>query len=301
MRKAVNHLKKSDPVLRSIIERVGPCRMEFGEPTFHSVAESIIYQQLNGKAAVTIFKRFTDAAGLPVTPEGILKLSDEQLRAVGLSKQKSSYVRDLAEKTKAGLLDFSRLHEQSNEDVIEHLTQVKGVGVWTAHMFLMFTLRREDVLPTGDYGIQAAMKKHYRKRKLPKPKDMEKIAKGLGALPIDCLLVFVAEPGYQDSVTAACCDTADIFKDALLTTLPQYGDRIASLRMARQEVPHGCEPASFQSRVATQHREEGRADRCPCLGQDYIFDLQSVAEHGAWTHSRSQADRPGHGGGPLHR
>jgi DNA-3-methyladenine glycosylase II len=177
MRKAVNHLKKSDPVLRSIIERVGPCRMEFGEPTFHSVAESIIYQQLNGKAAVTIFKRFTDAAGLPVTPEGILKLSDEQLRAVGLSKQKSSYVRDLAEKTEAGLLDFSRLHEQSNEDVIEHLTQVKGVGVWTAHMFLMFTLRREDVLPTGDYGIQAAMKKHYRKRKLPKPKDMEKIAK----------------------------------------------------------------------------------------------------------------------------
>jgi DNA-3-methyladenine glycosylase II len=177
MRKAVNHLKKSDPVLRSIIERVGPCRMEFGEPTFHSVAESIIYQQLNGKAAVTIFKRFTDAAGLPVTPEGILKLSDEQLRAAGLSKQKSSYVRDLAEKTKAGLLDFSRLHEQSNEDVIEHLTQVKGVGVWTAHMFLMFTLRREDVLPTGDYGIQAAMKKHYRKRKLPKPKDMERIAK----------------------------------------------------------------------------------------------------------------------------
>jgi DNA-3-methyladenine glycosylase II len=177
MRKALNHLKNSDPILRSIIERVGPCVMEFGEPTFHSVAESIIYQQLNGKAAVTIFKRFTDAAGMPVTPEGILKLSDEQLRAVGLSKQKASYVRDLAEKTKAGLLDFSRLHEQSNEDVIEHLTQVKGVGVWTAHMFLMFTLRREDVLPTGDYGIQAAIKKHYRKRKLPKPKDMEKIAK----------------------------------------------------------------------------------------------------------------------------
>jgi DNA-3-methyladenine glycosylase II len=177
MRKAVNHLKKSDPVLRSIIKRVGPCRMEFGEPTFHSVAEAIIYQQLNGKAAVTIFKRFTHVAGAPVTPEGILKLSDAQLRAVGLSKQKSSYVRDLAEKTQAGLLDFSRLHEQSDEEVIKHLTQVKGVGVWTAHMFLMFTLRRENILPTGDYGVQAAMKKHYRKRKLPKPKDMEKIAK----------------------------------------------------------------------------------------------------------------------------
>ena len=177
MRKAINHLKKVDPLLGALIEKVGPYRMEYGEPTFHSVAEAIIYQQLNGKAAVTIFKRFTDLAGSPLTPEGILKLSDEQLRAVGLSKQKSSYVRDLAEKARTGLLDFSKLAEQSDDEVIKHLTQVKGVGVWTAHMFLMFTLRRPDVLPTGDYGIQAAMKKHYRKRKLPKPKDMEKIAK----------------------------------------------------------------------------------------------------------------------------
>jgi 3-methyladenine DNA glycosylase/8-oxoguanine DNA glycosylase len=177
MRKAINHLKKVDPLLGALIEKVGPYRMEYGEPTFHSVAEAIIYQQLNGKAAVTIFKRFTDLAGSPLTPEGILKLTEEQLRAVGLSKQKSSYVRDLAEKARTGVLDFSKLAEQSDDEVIEHLTQVKGVGVWTAHMFLMFTLRRPDVLPTGDYGIQAAMKKHYRKRKLPKPKDMEKIAK----------------------------------------------------------------------------------------------------------------------------
>src|SRR5436305_182091 len=92
MRKAVNHLKKSDPVLAAIIERVGPCRMEFGPPEFHSLAESIVYQQLNGKVAVTIFKRFAAVAGDPVTPEGILKLTDAQLRAVGLSKQKSSYL-----------------------------------------------------------------------------------------------------------------------------------------------------------------------------------------------------------------
>lgn len=177
MRKAINHLKKSDPVMRAIIERVGPCRMEFGEPTFHSLAEAIIYQQLNGKAAVTIFKRFTDVAGTPVTPEGIIKLSEQQLRAVGLSKQKSSYLRDLAEKTKSGLLNFEKLARMPEAEVIEHLTQVKGVGVWTAHMFLMFTLRRPDVLPTGDYGVQVAIKKYYRKRKLPKPKDMEKIAK----------------------------------------------------------------------------------------------------------------------------
>jgi DNA-3-methyladenine glycosylase II len=177
MRKAILHLKKSDPVLRAIIERVGPYRIEYGEPTFHSLAESILYQQLNGKAAVVIFKRFTDATGDPVTPEGILKLSDAQMRAIGLSKQKTAYLRDLAQKTKDGLLNFERLADMSNEEVIEHLTQVKGIGVWTAHMFLMFTLKRPDILPTGDYGIQAAMKKHYRKRKLPKPKDMEKIAK----------------------------------------------------------------------------------------------------------------------------
>ena len=177
MRKAVNHLKKSDPILRAIIERVGPFRMEFGPPEFHSLAESILYQQLNGKAAATIFQRFTGLAGDPLTPEGILKLTDEELRSVGLSKQKSAYLRDLSEKTAAGLLDFARLADLPDQEVIQHLTQVKGVGVWTAQMFLMFTLKRPDVLPTGDYGVQAAIKKHYKKRKWPKPHIMEKIAK----------------------------------------------------------------------------------------------------------------------------
>jgi DNA-3-methyladenine glycosylase II len=177
MRKAVNHLKKADPILRAIIERVGPCRMEFGLPEFCSLAEAIVYQQLNGKAAVTIFNRFVALAGEPLTPQGILKLSDEQLRSVGLSKQKSTYLKDLAAKTASGLLDFARLQRLSDEEVIQHLTQVKGVGVWTAHMFLMFSLRRPNVLPTGDYGVQVAIRKHYKKRKLPKPKDMEKIAK----------------------------------------------------------------------------------------------------------------------------
>jgi len=177
MRKAVIHLKKSDPVLRAIIERVGPCRMEFGPAEFCSLAEAIVYQQLNGKAAVTIFKRFAVLAGEPLTPEGILKLTDAQLRSVGLSKQKSAYLKDLAAKTASGLLNFSCLPKLSDKEVIKHLTQVKGIGVWTAHMFLMFSLRRPNVLPTGDYGVQVAVKKHYKKRKLPKPKDMEKIAR----------------------------------------------------------------------------------------------------------------------------
>ena len=177
MRKAVRHLTQADPVLRAIIKRVGPYRMEYGDPEFHSLAEAIIYQQLNGKAAVTIFKRFAALAGEPLTPEGILKLSEEQLRSVGLSKQKSSYLRDLAAKTHEGKLDFGRLPKLSDDEVIEHLTQVKGIGVWTAHMFLMFALRRPNVLPTGDFGVRMAMKKYYKKRKLPKPDQMEKIAK----------------------------------------------------------------------------------------------------------------------------
>jgi len=203
MRKAVNHLKKSDPVMRAIIERIGPCRMQFGPPQFHSLAEAIVYQQLNGKAAETIFKRFAALAGEPLTPEGIFKLSDEQMRGAGLSKQKSAYLKDLAAKTSSGLLDFARLPELPDAEVVEHLTRVKGIGVWTAQMFLMFTLKRENVLPTGDFGVRLAMYKHYleprraqapkkssaakkaasakkgrkRKIKLPSPEQMEKIAR----------------------------------------------------------------------------------------------------------------------------
>jgi DNA-3-methyladenine glycosylase II len=197
MRKAVNHLRKSDPVIRAIIERIGPCRMQFGPAEFHSLAEAIVYQQLNGKAAETIFKRFAALTGEPLTPEGILKLSDEQLRGVGLSKQKSSYLKDLAAKTASGELDFTRLPELPDEAVIAHLTQVKGIGVWTAQMFLMFSLKRENILPTGDFGVRMAIHKHYldvqrakaakksavpkkgreRKIKLPTPEQMEKIAK----------------------------------------------------------------------------------------------------------------------------
>jgi 3-methyladenine DNA glycosylase/8-oxoguanine DNA glycosylase len=177
--------------MRAIIERIGPCRMQFSPPEFHSLAEAIVYQQLNGKAAETIFKRFAALAGEPLTPEGILRLSDEQMRSAGLSKQKTAYLKDLATKTSSGLVDFARLPDLPDAEVVEHLTQVKGIGVWTAQMFLMFSLKRENVLPTGDYGVRMAIYKHYldvqraksakkgrkKKIKLPSPKQMEKIAK----------------------------------------------------------------------------------------------------------------------------
>jgi DNA-3-methyladenine glycosylase II len=177
MRHAVRHLKKCDPILRAIIERVGPYKIRLDSPRFHTLARAIVFQQLSGKAAGTIFRRLMDLAGDPLSPEGILRLSDVQMRGVGLSKQKMAYLRDLAAKTHSGEIEFARLPELSDEDVIEHLTRVKGIGVWTAHMFLMFALQRPNVLPTGDLGIQSAMRKHYNKRKLPKPRQMEKIAK----------------------------------------------------------------------------------------------------------------------------
>ena len=152
--------------------------MSFRDADFHSLTRSIVFQQLNGKAAGAIFDRLAVAAGAnPLTPESILQVPLPDLRAVGLSGQKASYVRDLAERTRAGQVDFAQLPSLDDDSVIAHLTQVKGVGVWTAHMFLMFSLRRPDILPTGDYGIQAAIKKYYKKRKWPKPAVMEKIAK----------------------------------------------------------------------------------------------------------------------------
>jgi len=177
MRHAVRHLKKSDPVLAAIIERVGPYRLTFREPTFETLVRSIAFQQLNGKAAKTIFDRLVAAAGGTLTPESILALTPDQMRAAGLSRQKLSYIRDLAERTRSGEIDFARLPAMSDEDVIEHLPSVKGIGVWSAQMFLMFALRRPNILPTADYGVRAAIKKQYRKRKLPDHKQIVKLAR----------------------------------------------------------------------------------------------------------------------------
>ncbi len=177
MRDAVRHLKKSDPVLATIIERIGPPRFQSRPATFWALARAVVFQQLNGKAAATIFNRLEEAAGGELTPVSLLTLSDEQLRAVGLSKQKSGYIRDLAQKTHSGELDFAALPAMSDEEIIEHLTRIKGIGTWTAQMFLMFALQRPNVLPTGDYGVRSAIRKHYRKRKLPTHTQIVKLAR----------------------------------------------------------------------------------------------------------------------------
>jgi DNA-3-methyladenine glycosylase II len=177
MRKALNHLKKSDPVIAGIIQRVGAYAIEYREPVFQTLVRSIVYQQLSGKAASTIFNRLKDAARAdPITAESILKLRPARMRKLGVSPQKMTYIRELARLTRTGEVDFERCLALEDAAVVEHLTRVKGVGVWTAHMFLIFALRRHDVLPTGDLGIRAAMKKAYGLAELPKPEEMERIA-----------------------------------------------------------------------------------------------------------------------------
>jgi DNA-3-methyladenine glycosylase II len=175
---ALAHLRAADPVLGAIIQRVGPYAMQYHEPTFRALVRSIVFQQLHGKAARTIFDRLVQKAGGEITPDSILKLRPTQMRAVGLSKQKLTYIRDLARKTRDGIVEFDKFPNMTDEEIIAELTQVKGIGQWTAHMFLMFALKRQNILPTGDYGVRSAMRKAYGMKVMPKPRTMERLAKG---------------------------------------------------------------------------------------------------------------------------
>jgi DNA-3-methyladenine glycosylase II len=177
-KKAVAHLRKVDPVLALVIQRVGAYR---GWPAsngthFDAVCRSIVFQQLSGKAAGTIHGRFVGLyGGRTPRPEELAATADEQLRAVGLSRQKSAYLKDLGARVASGELPIETLHELSDADVIAALTQVKGIGRWTAQMFMMFRLGRPDVLPDLDLGVQKAIQKAYRLRKLPTPEKVLKI------------------------------------------------------------------------------------------------------------------------------
>jgi len=176
MKEAIQHLKQSDAVLSGIIDRVGDYGIEFRDPDFETLVKSIVYQQLSGRVASVIFGRVVKAAGGKLTPGNILKLRPARMRALGLSGQKTAYIRDLARHTRDGRVNFGELLDLPDEAVIERLTEVKGVGVWTAHMFLIFALRRTDVLPVGDLGIRAAIRKAYGFAELPEAVEMEALA-----------------------------------------------------------------------------------------------------------------------------
>ena len=177
-RKAIAHLKKVDPVLGRVIDQVGRYK---GWPDsqgshFDAIARSIVFQQLSGKAAGTIHGRFQGLyGGRTPLPAELVETSDEKLRGIGLSRQKSAYLKDLASRVVAGELPVDTLHELTDDEIIAALTQVKGIGRWTAQMFLMFRLGRPDVLPDLDLGIQKGIQRAYRLRKLPPPERVLKI------------------------------------------------------------------------------------------------------------------------------
>jgi DNA-3-methyladenine glycosylase II len=176
MKEAIQHLRRNDPILAGIIGRVGDYGIQFRDPDFETLVKSIVYQQLSGRVASVIFDRLAKAAGGKLTPESILKLRPARMRKLGLSQQKTAYIRDLARHVRDGRVVFEELAALDDAAVVERLTQVKGIGVWTVHMFLIFALRRTDVLPTGDLGIRNAIRKAYGMPEPPTPAEMEAMA-----------------------------------------------------------------------------------------------------------------------------
>lgn len=172
---AIAHLRTGDPVLRKIIT---------GSPTFsphknyyHSLISSILSQQLSVKASNTIEQRFKNLFnGQYPSPEELLEKDLDTLRGVGVSRQKASYIQDLARHILDGRVNFAHINNLSNDEIIRELTQVKGIGVWTVHMFLIFCMGRLDVLPVGDLGIRAGIQKLYELDHLPAASEIEHIA-----------------------------------------------------------------------------------------------------------------------------
>jgi DNA-3-methyladenine glycosylase II len=182
-RKAIAHLRAADPVLAELIDEYGPQRLNDGRdesPYDHygMLIRAIVGQQLSTKAAASIFARLLERfGGRTPTPEEVLDAEPEALRtAVGLSRAKVGYLRSLAEHVLSGELELERLDELDDEQVTAELVAVKGLGVWTAQMFMMFHLQRPDVLPVGDLGIRRAIERAYALPDMPSPAEMEKLA-----------------------------------------------------------------------------------------------------------------------------
>ncbi len=179
LNKAVRRLRRCDSTMARLIEIEGKCRFDEAQQkaSFAALTRSIVFQQLSAGAATTIYKRFVAALGRrQPNPRSILEADPAALRAAGLSRQKAGYIVDLAGRMDSGALSLRRLPFLDDEAVIDELTQVKGVGRWTAQMFLMFHLGRLDVLPVGDLGIRSGFRDVYGLDDLPDSATMERIA-----------------------------------------------------------------------------------------------------------------------------
>ena len=185
LKKAERALSRRDPKMRELIKRYNPCLVRPHTRYFQTLVGSIISQQLSTKAADTIHGRFVGLYAPARFPKAaqIIETPDEHLRGTGISFQKIRYIKDLAAKTEDGTLKLSRLARMTDEEIIEMLTSVKGIGVWTVHMFLIFSLARMDVLPVGDLGVRRAIQLRYGFDQLPNPQEMERIADENGWRP----------------------------------------------------------------------------------------------------------------------
>ncbi len=177
-RAAVRHLRRADARLAGVIDAVGPCRLGVRDGSvYRSLFRAVLYQQLAGNAAATIERRVKALFGGRVpAPARFLAMSESSLRAAGLSRQKTGYLRDLAAKFADGILVARRLPHLPDDEVIAAVTQVKGIGEWTAHMLLLFGLGRPDVLPVGDYGVRKAAQLLYALDELPPPAVLTELA-----------------------------------------------------------------------------------------------------------------------------
>lgn len=176
-KEAIAHLSAADPRLATIIDRVGKYSMRRDADPFQSLVGAIMYQQLAGSAADAIYARFVKLHGgrFP-SPAQLLATADGRLREAGLSGRKIEYMKDLSQRVHDGRLDLTGLAGLGDEEVVVQLTEVRGIGRWTAEMFLIFCLGRPDVLPAGDFGLQKAVKVAYSLRALPAPARLQKIA-----------------------------------------------------------------------------------------------------------------------------
>lgn len=166
---AVAHLRKADTLWHDLIDRVGPCLIRPKKYRFATLVRAIVGQQISTKAAASIDARLRELAGDPHTPEGILDVGEAGLRSVGLSGVKARYALNLASAVHSGEVPLHKFHRWKDEDIVASLTSVKGVGVWTAEMFLIFSLGRPDVFPVGDLGVRAALRDRLGLPELPKP------------------------------------------------------------------------------------------------------------------------------------
>jgi len=177
IRRALDHLRAADPIMRGVIERAGPFTLKPRRDRFHALVGSIISQQISGKAAKAIHARLkAHLAPERITAETLLRIRVSELRKAGLSAQKATYLKDLASRVADRSLRLDRIAQLPDEEIIESLVQVKGVGVWTAQMFLIFSLGRLDVFPHADLGIRVALRNLYGLNELPDQEKSHKIA-----------------------------------------------------------------------------------------------------------------------------